>query len=177
MSKVFLYNAENPKGQIFDADYVERHEAELEEAGWVDTPEGLVTEEPVENRINLDDLKESTPEDLVSKVKEMGYHVLNDIELEQMKAELAGPDTAGLSHIPDEELLLEIEERGLFKVEGNQGADVLNDLFDRFQEKPTDLNKEELIMLGKGYDLKLNMNMKEETMINHINGAINGGDE
>lgn len=52
------------------------------------------------------------------------------------------------------------------------GNDLKKQLFDRFQENPEALTKEELIMLGSDYDLSLRMNMLESTMIEKINSAV-----
>ena len=47
-----------------------------------------------------------------------------------------------------------------------------DDLLDRFQKAPKELTKKEHIELGKALGLKLNMNFKEDTMINKITEVI-----
>lgn len=155
MSKVFLFHQDHPAGQIFDAEHVSRNQESLSDDGWVDTPSKLDLPEPLLVQVSMDELKESTPEDVIGMVKNMGYHVFNDIELAQLKSSITAEVTEQLK----------AEDGGDDKLE-------LNLLYDKFVQLPESLTKQELIVLASGYSVKLSMTMKEATMIGHINEAM-----
>ncbi len=172
MSKIFLYHVDHPKGKIFELDKAQDKLEELKEAGWVDSPAelDLPKEEPKEVVI-AGGAESLHPEALIEMVKELGFKVLTE---EQLLAEVTKHShvSLNLEDVNDESLIAEMERRQIgayAKSEAGPARDLLGELTARFDENPEALNKEELVMLGREkYDLKLNMNMKEDTVIEKI---------
>ena len=170
MAKVFLFHAECPKGEMFDDHQVEA----LSEQGWVDSPAKLdLPEENKTPKLTQDQIDRARPDDLVGLVKSMGFKVMTDLELTaEINKAAAGASPAGIETFSDEELIAEAERRGL--KQSAEDAEALNELQDRFNEDPESLNKDELVALGNnGFKLGLRSNMKEATLIEKINAAMN----
>lgn len=175
MSKIFLYHNDCREGRIFDIDDAQERYEELVEDGWVDTPADLEPVEEPEAEVTAEEVESMSPEQLIKKVVAMGFHVFNDVELAAAKAGEPEPLT-------DEQLVEMLESRGitykpskeeLIEFAGQYGLSVSEDvLINRYIQSPTSLTKEELVVLGADYDLKLKMTMNEATMISHINEAI-----
>lgn len=174
MSKLWMYHANCPKGEIVNLSQAEQ----LEQDGWVKSP-ALLDLPKEDNAANMDadQIKRARPEDLVGLVKTMGFKVLSEVEFESEmnKAKFsAAPIT--IESFSDEELIAEAERRGL-KDSGGESEGALEALQETFDENPTDLTKDELVMLGNGkFQLGLRSNMKEETLIAKITEALNGAE-
>lgn len=170
MAKVFLFHADHPKGKMFDDHQIEA----LAEQGWVDTPAKLdLPEEDNTPQLTEDQIERVRPEDLVGLVKSMGFKVMTEIELNaEINKAKASASPVGIDTFSDEELIAEAERRGL--KQSAEDAEALNELQDRFNEDPESLNKDELVSLGNnGFKLGLRSNMKEATLIEKINAAMN----
>jgi hypothetical protein len=178
---VFLFNQENPKGQMFKfvgGKQSEEYQAMLEK-GWVDTPAKLELPEEMNTGVKIEDAKNARPEDLIGIIQSYGFLVLTP---EQLKAEAVKMADVALDigNFSDEDLIAEAERRGL--KESNQGnsGDVgsmteLEELRDKFNEDPESLTKAEHVELGNSlYSLGLRENMKEDTLIAKIKAAMNG---
>ena len=137
-----LYHEDHRDGKIFDKEEALENNEEMLKDGWVDTPAKL-------SPLPEAEIKEVAVSptmnisQLVKACKNAGFHVLTDVELAQ---HIAAAQTVQPPSIA-----------------------ALADMFDK---DPTSLTKEELVVLGADYDLKLKMTMKEETMIGHINKAV-----
>lgn len=145
--KTYLYSLEFPTGKLFDIGYVEKHAATLKEDGFVDTPSKLDLPEPEPEVLTEAQADALDPADIVAKVKAMGFHVFTDIELQSHTNKAI--DAA-------------------FIAEANESDTVQAKGLEDFNRNPTDLTKEELVVLGSEHGLKLKMTMKEQTMINLI---------
>ncbi|MEY8206112.1 MAG: hypothetical protein RPR40_13695 [Bermanella sp.] len=170
MSKICLYHADHPKGKIFNLGEAQDKFEELKEAGWVDSPASLDIQKEPTKVVIAGGAESLHPEALIGMVKEMGFKVLTE---EQLQAEVTKHShvSLNLEDVNDESLKAEYMRRfGNNKTPGSEGEDsILVKLMARFDENPEALNKEELVMLGREkYGLKLNMNMKEETVIEKI---------
>lgn len=150
----WLFHKDCPEGQIFDLAEVEEHE--LEDAGWVQTPALLdipVKEEELTQKV-FDSLG---PQDLINKVKHMGYLVMTpdelNAEVQKAVSEVKEEVPAVVVDPPEEEKSLEVLEQMYF-------------------ESPESLHKKELVIYAKSrFGIKLTMTMKESTMIGKINEA------
>ena len=176
-SLIYLFNEEFPKGQMFKIEGGEDSEEykSLILKGWVDTPAKLDLPEEMDTGVTEEQAKNARPEDLKAMLESYGFIVVTP---EQLKAEAVKMAEVALDieNFADEDIIAEAERRGL--KQSSAPADVVNSLFDRFQENPEELDKEELVELGNvGYTLGLRMNMKEETMIEKIKAAIESGEE
>lgn len=147
--RTYLYHQNTPKGEIFDTEEVDIET--LLEDGWLDSPATLDIPEELPE-MTVEKVKRLAPDELISLVKGLGFLVMSQMEFdaEINKALLPTiPETSGAETITSNDNLLDI-----------------------FNESPTDLNKEDLIILGNNvYKLSLRMTMKEETLINHIKAA------
>lgn len=171
MSKLWMYHANCPKGEIVNLSQAEK----LEQDGWVKSPALLdLPKEDNAAKMDADQVERARPEDLVGLVKAMGFKVLSEVEFEaeMNKAKFSAvPVTIG--SFSDEELIAEAERRGL-KDSGGESEGAIEALQETFNENPTDLTKGELVMLGNGkFQLGLRSNMKEETLIAKITEALN----
>ncbi len=104
----------------------------------------------------------------------MGFKVLSEVEFEAEinKAKFSAVPVT-IESFSDEDLIAEAERRGL-KDSGVESEGAIEALQETFDENPTDLTKDELVMLGNGkFQLGLRSNMKEETLIAKITEALN----
>ena len=143
-AQIILYHNDCRGGKSFNLDKAQEDYEELVDKGWVDTPAKLEELEVKEVEVTAEEVEAMSPNQLVKKVKAMGFHVLTDVELAAKIAE-ATPQP----------------------VDNN-----IEPLINRYIPSPTSLTKEELVVLGADYGLKLKMTMNEATMIGHINEAI-----
>ena len=152
-AKIILYHNDCRKGKIFDLDQAEEKYEQMIDDGWVDSPADL---EPIEPEAKEEEPIDPTMtvEEIVQKVKSLGFTVLT-------------PDEAPIGRFTDDELLAEVDARGIVYV-----FDEKDPLINRFIQAPSELSKDELVTLGEDYDLKLVKTMNEETMIGHISQAI-----
>lgn len=174
MSKLWMYHANCPKGEIVNLSQADQ----LEKDGWVKSPALLdLPKEDYAAKMDADQIERARPEDLVGLVKTMGFKVLSEVEFEaeMNKAKFsAAPVT--IESFSDEELIAEAERRGL-KDSGGESEGAIEALQETFDENPTDLTKDELVMLGNGkFQLGLRSNMKEETLIAKITEVLNEAD-
>ncbi len=179
---VFLFNQENPKGQMFKfvgGKQSEEYQAMLEK-GWVDTPAKLELPEEMNTGVKVEDAKNARPEDLKGLLESYGFIVLTP---EQLKAEAVKmADIAmDIGNFSDEDLIAEAERRGLKEpvIESDEGdSDKINSLLAQFNEDPESLTKAEHVELGNSlYSLGLRENMKEDTLIAKIKAAMNEATE
>lgn len=171
MSKLWMYHANCPKGEIVNLSQADR----LEQDGWVKSPALLdLPKEDNAAKMDADQIERARPEDLVGLVKTMGFKVLSEVEFEAEinKAKFSAVPVT-IESFSDEELISEAERRGL-KDSGGESEGAIEALQETFDENPTDLTKDELVMLGNGkFQLGLRSNMKEETLIAKITEALN----
>ena len=98
------------------------------------------------------------------------------MQLKQANAELAkakiNQKTPSIADYTDQELIAEAERRGL-KDDGEE-SDLIESLIEQFNEEPESLVIDELVMLGnEKFKLGLRSNMKEATLIEKIQAAMN----
>lgn len=178
MSKLWMYHLSEPAGVIVDSEQVDQ----LKSEGWVNSPALLDLPKQSEKvKIDLDQAKNARPEDLVGMVRSMGFTVLTDVELEVMKNKASFTATPlTIESFSDEELINEAERRGLKSAEDDHEQSKENELQllqDMFNEEPESLTISELVTLGNDkFKLGLRSNMKEATLIEKINVAMNGAD-
>jgi len=173
MSKLWMYHANCPKGEIVNLSQAEQ----LEQDGWVKSPALLdLPKEDNAAKMDADQIERARPEDLVGLVKTMGFKVLSEVEFEaEMNKAKFSAVPVTIESFSDEELIAEAERRGL-KDSGGSTASV-DDLLNQFNEDPESLTKAEHVELGNTlYSLGLRENMKEATLIEKINAAINEAD-
>ncbi len=171
MSKLWMYHANCPKGEIVNLSQAEQ----LEQDGWVKSPALLdLPKKDNAAKMDADQIERARPEDLVGLVKTMGFKVLSEVEFEAEinKAKFSAVPVT-IESFSDEDLIAEAERRGL-KDSGVESEGAIEALQETFDENPTDLTKDELVMLGNGkFQLGLRSNMKEETLIAKITEALN----
>lgn len=160
-TRLYLFSEEAPKGQVFNLTETEL-EAKLDD-GWAESPADLDLTEEEPEMPTEEEVKAASPSQLVAMVRELGYHVMTDVELAKEKA-----GTFTLADVSDDDLISEAEKRGLKQPEDNT-----QELVARFFEEPTSLTKEELVVVGAAHGLELKMQMKEENMIAKIGEAMN----
>ena len=147
VKQIWLYHKNEPNGKIFNLDEADEKMEEMLADGWVDTPAKLKDDyQPTVTEKAV--MATMSKKQVVAKAESLGFHVLTDDELK------------------------EIIKKELAKVMDFSEMKTERSLIERFAEEPTDLLKEELVILGKDFDLSLRMTMKEATMIGHINKAI-----
>ncbi len=171
MSKLWMYHANCPKGEIVNLSQAEQ----LEQDGWVKSPALLnLPKEDNSAKMDADQIERARPEDLVGLVKTMGFKVLSEVEFEaEMNKAKFSAVPVTIESFSDDELIAEAERRGL-KDSGGESEGAIEALQETFDENPTDLTKDELVMLGNGkFQLGLRSNMKEETLIAKITEALN----
>ncbi|AUR93149.1 hypothetical protein NVP1184A_10 [Vibrio phage 1.184.A._10N.286.49.A5] len=172
MSKLWMYHANCPKGEIVNLSQAEK----LEQDGWVKSPALLdLPKEDNTAKMDADQIKRARPEDLVGLVKTMGFKVLSEVEFEaEMNKAKFSAVPVTIESFSDEELIAEAERRGL----KNSGSDdLMRELLSQFEEDPESLTKAEHVALGNSlYSLGLRENMKEETLIEKIKTAMNGAE-
>lgn len=177
------HETEAPKGKIFLQDKWDEIAEDMEDEGWVDTPAGFKKDKPDPNKAAPADqnshaalIKSFSDTVLVGELTERGKLPTED-QFKAMAASIA----------PDEDLLAEVEDRGLLPALSREktlelcemhgiavqvagGASELDGvpLINRFYQSPTSLTKEELIILGNQRGVSLRMNMNEQTMIDRI---------
>ncbi|CAM0050167.1 hypothetical protein VPHD478_0007 [Vibrio phage D478] len=169
MSKLWMYHANCPKGEIVNLSQAEQ----LEQDGWVKSPALLdLPKEDNAAKMDADQIERARPEDLVGLVKTMGFKVLSEVEFEaEMNKAKFSAVPVTIESFSDEELIAEAERRGL---KNSGGDDLMQELLSQFEEDPESLSKAELVALGNTlYSLGLRENMKEETLIDKIKAAMN----
>lgn len=174
MSKLWMYHAKCPKGEIVNLSQAEQ----LEQDGWVKSPALLdLPKEDNAAKMDADQIERARPEDLVGLVKTMGFKVLSEVEFEaEMNKAKFSAVPVTIESFSDEELIAEAERRGL-KQSTEDGGDLLQELLSQFDEDPESLTKAEHVALGNGlYSLGLRENMKEDTLIEKIKAAMNGAE-
>lgn len=170
IKQIWLYHKEYPNGKLFDLAEADASKDEMLQDGWVDTPAKLTGEYKAKVKQEKKAvIAETSSEDLIAAVESLGYHVLSD-------AELSGKPK-DISEFEDLELANEVSKRGdYFDINHmkyrKKEPPILSALVEMFDKEPKSLTKEELVVLGADYELKLKMTMKEATMISHINKAI-----
>ena len=90
MSKLWMYHANCPKGEIVNLSQAEQ----LEQDGWVKSPALLdLPKEDSAAKMDAEQIERARPEDLVGLVKTMGFKVMSEIkfESEMTKAKLSKP--------------------------------------------------------------------------------------
>ncbi len=178
MSKLWMYHANCPKGEIVNQSQAEQ----LEQDGWVKSPALLdLPKEDNSAKMDADQIERARPEDLVGLVKTMGFKVLSEVEFEaEMNKAKFSAVPVTIESFSDEELIAEAERRGLKEskqAEGQEGEHDLDVLYAQFEENPESLTKAEHVVLGNSlYSLGLRENMKEETLIEKIKAAMNGAE-
>lgn len=198
--RAFRYHNDKPEGQLFNETKV--FFDELEQKGWVNTPAKLDVKIEKEPTITAEQIESMSSDELVGMVKSMGFNVLSDemltaeinkalsvpidvtsIGTDLLKNELIsrlGEDeyvALNLELVNNETLIAEAERRGLKNpdldeplTDDSEGEP--SPLLNRFYANPTDLNKEELVVLGSEYKLGLRMSFSEQTMIDKITEAL-----
>lgn len=174
---IYLFNKENPKGQMLPLT-----ESELKEKlddGWFDSPSKLNLPSNDDTGVSLEQAQSANPSDLVKLVESFGFIVLTP---EQLKAEAVKmADVAfDVQNLSDEMLIQEAERRGLKEQSENQNAptdsgEVLeHEFLAQFKADPESLNIDELVKLGNDlFKLSLRTNMLEATLIAKIQAALN----
>lgn len=173
MSKLWMYHANCPKGEIVNLSQAEQ----LEQDGWVKSPALLdLPKEDNAAKMDADQIERARPEDLVGLVKTMGFKVLSEVEFEaEMNKAKFSAVPVTIESFSDEELIAEAERRGL-KDSGDPTSSV-DVLLNQFNEDPESLTKAEHVVLGNSlYSLGLRENMKEDTLIEKIKAAMNGAE-
>jgi len=172
MSKLWMYHANVPKGEIVSLSQAEQ----LEQDGWVKSPALLdLPKEDNAPKLDADQIERARPEDLVGLVKTMGFKVMSEIEFESQmtKAKLSAVPVI-IESFSDDELIAEAERRGLKESKQAEGGHDLDALCAQFEENPESLTKAEHVFLGNAlYSLGLRENMKENTLIEKIKAAMN----
>lgn len=169
MTDIRLYHFNHPKGKMLSGLRKFKTDEQLSAQGWTEDP-GKVQEVVVAPKVGVtvDQAKEASPDALVGLVKSLGFNVLTD---DQLQAEIVKGSLGVISDITsitDAALQAEVDRRA-----GNSTIDIVSELQKRFNDDPESLNKEDLVVFGKeAFGLKLTMNMKEATLIGHINEAI-----
>lgn len=179
---VFLFNKENPKGEMFnfvggkDSD---EYKAMLEN-GWFDTPSRLNLPKDDELDLTIEQATNANPTDLVKLVESFGFIVLTP---EQLSAEANKMASVALdiTKFGDDEFIAEAERRGLKEPDGEEQLDLVgheeqsseDDISQIFRYSPKKLTKEQLKAFGNdNYGLSLTMNHSEQTMIDKITEAM-----
>ena len=159
-----MFHMDCPKGKSFSVGQVDQ----LIEEGWVDSPAKLDLPEEQKVRASVEQVQEADPQTLVNLTKALGFKVLTDIEF-QIEVNKAKPAAFDITSVTDDELIAEAERRGL----KNSTSDSIELLQEQFDEEPTELTKDELVMLGnEKFKLGLRSNMKEDTLIEKIKAAM-----
>ncbi len=179
MSKLWMYHANCPKGEIVNLSQAEQ----LEQDGWVKSPALLdLPKEDNAAKMDADQIERARPEDLVGLVKTMGFKVLSEVEFEaEMNKAKFSAVPVTIESFSDGELIAEAERRGLKdsggESEDQEGEHDLDVLYAQFEENPESLTKAEHVVLGNSlYSLGLRENMKEDTLIEKIKAAMNGAE-
>ena len=141
-----------PEGKIFDLDKAQKKFEKMKEDGWVDTP-ALLDLPPKQIEIEAEKAKNMAPDELIGLVKSMGFVVMTP---EELQAEIAKAVASSL----DDPL-----------ASNDEVSDELMAMAKVFSEDPEALTKDELIVLGKSFDVPLTKAMKEATMIEKITEA------
>lgn len=174
LTPIYLFSKEQPKGEMFkfpggkDSDEFKQKLAE----GWVTTPAMLDLPEENKTGVKLEDAKDAHPEDLKKLIESYGFIVMTP---EQLKAEAnkMADMALDIENFADEEIIKEAERRGL-KDSGEGDNDLMQELLSQFDDDPESLTKDELVTLGNAqFRLGLRSNMKEATLIEKINEAMN----
>jgi len=171
---IYLFSKEVPKGEMFKfpgGKESDKYKKMLED-GWVTTPAKLDLPQEMKTGVTIEQAKDAHPEDLKKLLESYGFIVLTP---EQLKAEAVKmADIAmDIENFSNEDLIAEAERRGL-KDSGVESDSAIEALQETFDENPTDLTKDELVMLGNGkFQLGLRSNMKEDTLIEKIKAAMN----
>lgn len=212
---VYLFNQENPKGEMFSLTQ-EQLEQKLKE-GWYDSPAKLNLPKDGKVGVTVEQAEDARPEHLKKILEGIGFIVLTP---EQLKAEAnkmadvafdprnltdetlieelkhrATEDLMAkfdLEFISDEEIMSEAVRRELIEVsdeseqsevqdlageevaEQEEPTEGIDELLNKFNEEPESLTVPELIVLGNTkFKLGLRTNMKEATLIEKINTALN----
>ena len=142
-----MFHKDCHEGQIFNCNQIEK----LESEGWVDTPEKLdIPKKQPEITMSQKDAETANPTVLVSILKSLGYVVMTKMELE------AHTNIAISNAINPPKV-----DNVSFSIKA------------QFDKDPKSLNKESLVVFGnKEYTLGLRMNMKEDTLIEKIQKAM-----
>ena len=165
---VYLFNKENPRGQMFNLTH-EQLEDKLENEGWVDSPEHLKLPENMDAGVTGEQMENMRPEDLVKFVETFGFIVLTQEQL-QAEANKMASVALDIEKFSDEAIIAEAERRGL--KDGSEDPAIPSALLEMFNVDPKSLTKEELVILGSNYKLGLRMTFTEQTMIDKINEAL-----
>jgi hypothetical protein len=169
MTDIRLYQFYHPKGKRLSDLRKFKTDEELVAQGWTEDPENVeeIVVAPTVG-VTIDQAKEASPDALIGLVKSLGFNVLTDDQLQAEIIKSGSMGKADLSTATGAALLAEVDRRS-----GNSNIDLFSVLQEQFIADPESLNKEELVVFGKeGFGLKLTMNMKEATLIGHINEAI-----
>lgn len=198
---VFLFNEDNPKGQVFNFENGKQSPEykKMLRDGWVDTPKRLNL--PVDDKtgVTLEQATDANPVQLVELVKALGFIVLTP---DQMKAEIQKMTNVilNIEKFGDLEFIAEAHRRKLHDLVPEVVSEQLQQYIELHSadhyEQPTTTNeiamndedarvraifevdaesltKQELIAFGnKFYQLNLNLRMKEATLISAIEKAI-----
>lgn len=153
-ASVFLFNEENPKGQIFkiaggaDSDEYKK----LIKSGWFDTPAKLKLPEKNEIALTVDQVEDANPTHLIKILEKIGFLVFEpaqfDAKIQQLvsthinieefteEAFIAEMERRNLTQVTtqldistltDESLLGEVESRGLNSVKAEEVAEEVAD--------------------------------------------------
>lgn len=175
-----FYHKDFPKGKSFLIDEVEEKFEKMVSDGWVDSPAKLNLPKDDSLDITEDQVSSLNPDDLVKLVESLGFKVFTP---EMLKAEIEKFSTASvnLEDCNSEAMIAELEKRGAITVSGKQeevsdsGAVILDKMQEVFNVNPKQLNKDELVRLGKErYGLHLMVSWKEDTLITKIKEAMAG---
>jgi len=173
---ICLFHEDHPKGKVFEKSFAEEKYDEMVEEGWVDTPAALKNQPEKEvPKVSEEQVNNMRPEDLVNMVKGLGFKVLTE---EQLKAEIAKAPPTHVSTIESRIMIEELEKRGDIVVNNEPvNAENVDGVIEKMQEvfnvNPKQLNKDELVRLGKEkYGIHLMASWKEDTLISKIKEAI-----
>lgn len=186
---VYLFNQENPKGEMFSLTQ-EQLEEKLEH-GWYDSPAKLNLPKDDKVGVTVEQAEDARPEHLKKILEGIGFIVLTP---EQLKAEANKMADVAFDpqNLTDETLMAEAARRELIEVPGEteqsevqdlageelaeqeEPTEDLDELLNKFNEEPESLTVPELIVLGNTkFKLGLRTNMLEATLIQKINAALN----
>lgn len=157
MSKVWLWHEECRSGQV----HCKSKEAGLKADGWCDSPAQLSPQAPKAEATGPT-VEAASIEQAVEIVKAAGYSVLTPIEAQAAKASEPEPEGE-----PEPEEEPEAEEA---PTDLPERADA--NLLALYRQSPALLDDEEVFFLAKELDLKVQSNMKRETVEAKINEAL-----
>lgn len=125
---VFLFNEENPKGQIFkiaggaDSDEYKK----LIKSGWFDTPAKLKLPEKNEIALTVDQVEEANPTHLIKILEKIGFLVFEPAQFDAKIQQLVSTHI-NIEEFTEEAFIAEMERRNLTQVTTQLDISTLTD--------------------------------------------------